>query len=167
MLSDPNKTAAVALGLGSNMGDRLALLRLALKELTPYVHITAASPVYETEAVYVTDQNPFLNAALLGETKLPPLVLLRALKQLEAELGRLPSYRYGPRLLDIDILFYDDQVLATPELTLPHGRMAEREFVLRPLAEIAPDWKHPLTGVTIAEMLRLVPNSDPLCLGPL
>jgi 2-amino-4-hydroxy-6-hydroxymethyldihydropteridine diphosphokinase len=167
MNSNSVKPETVALGLGSNVGDRQAALRAAVAAMAPYVKVTAVSPVYETAAVYVTDQAHFLNAALLGETNLEPFVLLRALKQMEMELGREPTFRYGPRSLDIDILFYGDQTITTPEITLPHPRMNEREFVLRPLADIAPSWKHPQTGLTVAEMLDRVPSSSPVNLGPL
>jgi len=157
----------VALGLGSNIGNREAALRAALSGLAPFIDIKAVSNLYETAPAYVTDQPAFLNAAAVGEAKLEPLILLRAMKQLESDLGREPTFRYGPRLLDIDIIFYGDRELKTPELTLPHPRLAEREFVLRPLADIAPDWLHPVTGLTIAEMLALVPASDAKNLGPL
>ncbi len=161
------KPETIALALGSNMGDRMAALRAAATALTPFVSVTAASPVYETAAVYIANQPAFLNAALTGTTELEPLALLTALKKLETELGRRPGLRYGPRLLDIDIIFYGDHILATPELALPHPRVAEREFVLWPLADVAPEWKHPETGRTVAEMLSLVPTSHPVCVGSL
>jgi len=157
----------IALAIGSNVGDRMAALRAAVTGLAPYMAVTHISPVYETAAAYVTDQPAFLNAALMGTTKLEPLALLKALKNLESEIGREVTFRYGPRVLDIDILFYDDQVLESPELTLPHPRMAEREFVLLPLADIVADWKHPQSGLTVAEMLDRVETSNPKCLGAL
>ncbi len=157
----------IALALGSNIGGRRAALKAAIAGLMPHMTVTKQSPVYETPAAYVTDQPPFLNMALLGTTELPPLGLLTILKKLETELGRAPSFRYGPRLLDIDIIFYGDKILALSELGLPHPRLAEREFVLRPLADIAPDWKSPIDGQTVAEMLSRVASSSPLCLGPL
>jgi 2-amino-4-hydroxy-6-hydroxymethyldihydropteridine diphosphokinase len=157
----------IALALGSNMGDRLALLRAAVGALAASVTITKVSPIYETAPIYATDQPAFLNGVVLGETLQEPLELLRTLKELEIKLGREPSFRYGPRLIDIDILFYGNRILALPELTLPHPRMAEREFVLRPLADIAPDWEHPHTGLSVVEMLARVPDTKPACLGPL
>jgi len=157
----------IALALGSNEGDRLAALRAAVKALGRYVDVIATSSVYETAPLYIDDQPLFLNAALTGTTKLTPLALMWNIKQLETALGRTPTYRYGPRRIDIDIIFYDDQVIATPELTLPHPYMAEREFVLRPLADIAPDWKHPQTGLMVREMLAPLPNTKPANLGPL
>lgn len=144
----------IGLALGSNVGDRLAMLRQAKAALQPYMTITAASPVYETLPSYVTDQPLYLNAVLLGETVLEPQALLYTVRDVELEAGRQPTYRYGPRVLDIDILFYDDRQLHTTELILPHPRLAERSFVLRPLAAIAPDWVHPVTGQTAAAMLE-------------
>jgi 2-amino-4-hydroxy-6-hydroxymethyldihydropteridine diphosphokinase len=129
--------------------------------------VISVSPVYETAPAYVTDQRAFLNAAVLGETKVEPLALLLALKDLEKDLGREPSFRYGPRAIDIDIIFYGDKTMTTPELTIPHPRLAEREFVLRPLADIAPDWKYGQNGMTVAQMLSAVPHSHATCLGPL
>lgn len=161
------KTEIVALALGSNVGDRMAAIKAAAAAMAPYVRITAASDVYETAPVYVNDQPAFLNAAVVGETGLEPLVLLRALKGLESELGRVPTFQYGPRLIDIDIVFYGDRVLKMPELIIPHPRMAEREFLLRPLSEIAPGWKHPETGADVTEMLATVPSDNPSRVGPL
>jgi 2-amino-4-hydroxy-6-hydroxymethyldihydropteridine diphosphokinase len=161
------KIYTVTLALGSNIGDRKAALKAAIQGLAPYANVIKQSPIYETAAAYVTDQPPFLNMVVLAETKLEPLPLLQALKRLETELGRAPTFRYGPRLLDIDIVFYGDEILTLPELTLPHPRLAEREFVLRPLADITPDWKHPSNGQTVAEMLARVVSASPVCLGPL
>lgn len=160
-------TITVALALGSNIGDRKAALRAAVEALAPAVVVIKQSPVYETAAAYVTDQPAFLNMALIGETKLGPVELLTVLKKLETEIGRTPSFRYGPRLLDIDILFYGDKVLALSDIGLPHPRMHEREFVLRPLADIAPDMRHPVSGQTVSEMLKQVVSTSPKCLGPL
>ncbi len=162
-----SQTHSIALALGSNLGDRQAVLRAAIAGFAPDIVTVKQSLVYETAAAYVTDQPPFLNMAVLAETRLEPLPLLRELKRLETELGRAPTFRYGPRLLDIDILFYDDQVFVLPELILPHSRMAEREFVLKPLADIAPDWKHPQSGQTVTDMLGLVASTAPVCLGNL
>jgi 2-amino-4-hydroxy-6-hydroxymethyldihydropteridine diphosphokinase len=155
---NPFVPAKVALALGSNLGDRPAALRTVIAKLAPYVAVTQISPVYETAAAYITDQPTFLNAALTGETKLTPLALLWSLKELEMEIGRQPTFHYGPRLIDIDIIFYGDTMIDTAELILPHPRVSEREFVLRPLADIAPGWKHPLSGLTVAAMLERLPE---------
>jgi 2-amino-4-hydroxy-6-hydroxymethyldihydropteridine diphosphokinase len=161
MNESPPKTVKVALALGANVGDRLAALRAAIDGLKPYVAITAKSPVYETAAAYVAGQPAFLNAALVGETKLEPLVLLRAVKDLENDLGRMPTFHYGPRAIDIDIIFYGDESVALPELAIPHPRVAEREFVLRPLSDIAPSWRHPQSGLAVKEMLARVEGNSP------
>jgi len=162
-----NPLSPVALALGSNLGDRLEFLRRAKKALGACIDIKAVSSVYETKPAYVTDQPPFLNAVVLGTTKLEPLALLWTVKDIENELGRTPTFRYGPRVIDIDILFYGDAILETPELKIPHARMHERDFVLHPLSELAPDWKHPKIGKTASEMLTLLPSATMPCLGPI
>ena len=140
----------VYLSLGSNLDDRLAALQAALAALPPEVTVLAESPVYETPPWGVADQPAFLNLVVQAETLLAPLALLAHLKH------RLPSIRFGPRKIDLDILFYDDLVLDTPELTLPHPRLHERAFVLVPLADLAPDLVHPVLGQSIKDLLRPV-----------
>ncbi len=152
----------ICLALGANLGDRLAALKSAREALAPFVEITALSSVYETSPAYVTDQPPFLNAALLGKTRFDPRGLLFSVKDAELEVGRKPTFRYGPRVIDIDIIFYGDEVMQTPELTLPHASMAERSFVLRPLMDIAPDWQHPVFGKSVRDLLEVLPDkADP------
>lgn len=141
------------LALGTNLGDRPANLRAAVAALPPAVRVTAVSPIYETPPWGFTDQPAFLNMAVRGKTNLPPLALLDFLKTLETDLGRRQSFRWGPRLIDLDILFYADLTLDTPPLTLPHPRLHERAFVLIPLADIAPALVHPVLQKTIAELL--------------
>lgn len=148
----------IALAVGSNVGDRAATLRSAFEAVRPWIAVEAISPLYETPAAYVVDQPSFYNAALVGTTRLDPLPMLWILKKLEVELGRAPTFRYGPRVIDLDLLLYDDQVVSSPELTIPHPRMAEREFVLRPLADVAPEWAHPQLGLTVAQMLERIPE---------
>ena len=143
----------VLLGLGSNLGRRQDHLRRALTALAERLEITATSPVYETAPMYVTDQPLFLNLVVRGETEIAAAALLTRLKSLEAGLGRTASVRFGPRAIDLDILFYGRGVVATPTLTIPHPRLAERAFVLRPLADVAPHWTHPVTGRRVDEML--------------
>jgi 2-amino-4-hydroxy-6-hydroxymethyldihydropteridine diphosphokinase len=155
------KTVKVALALGSNVGNRVDALRAAVEGLAPYINISAKSAVYETAPAYVAGQPPFLNAALVGETRLEPLFLLRAVKDLENDLGRQPTFHYGPRAIDIDIIFYGNEVVNVPELMIPHPRLAEREFVLRPLNDIAPDWRHPQSGLTVREMIAAVEGTSP------
>lgn len=142
----------VYLALGANLGDRAQNVRRALAALAPRFTVTALSSVYETEPAYVLDQPRFLNLVARATTELTPLEALRALKRLESELGRVAGQRFGPRLIDLDLLLYDDVVMDTPELTLPHPRLHERAFVLVPLAEIAPEIVHPTFDLTIAQL---------------
>ncbi len=127
------------LALGSNLGDRRANLVAAVERVRAQVRVEAISSLYETEPAYVGDQPRYLNAVLRGHTALEPAELLAFLKGIEREIGRVEGPRFGPRVIDLDILLYDRLILTTSELTIPHPRMAERPFVLVPLAEIAPD----------------------------
>lgn len=158
---------SVYLGLGSNLGDRDALLRAALRALAPVVDVTRVSSVYDTAPMHVTDQPRFHNVVAAGRTQLDPAALLREAKRVESELGRAPGPRYGPRPIDVDILLYDDTTVDTADLTIPHPRIAERGFVLAPLAEIAPNLIHPTLGVTAAELAQQLGPSDVRPLGPL
>jgi dihydropteroate synthase len=143
--------ASIALALGGNVGDKVASLRRALRALasTPGVELTAVSRFYRTPPWGKTDQDWFLNACALGRANLKPEALLERVKGLEVELGREPTERWGPRVIDIDLLAYDDIALKTERLTLPHPELFNRPFVLAPLAEIAPDLV--VAGVRIGE----------------
>jgi 2-amino-4-hydroxy-6-hydroxymethyldihydropteridine diphosphokinase len=143
------------LGLGSNLGNRLAFLRGGRDALLsrPEIELVLAAGVYETEAAGGPADNPlYLNTALQVRTTLDPYQLLDTCLHIEEEFGRSRPVRWAPRTLDIDILFYADQVLFEEHLTIPHPRLQERSFVLAPLFEIAPDFKHPLLDQTIAEL---------------
>lgn len=143
----------VHIALGSNLGDRMANLEAAIAALAPVLADLERSPVYDTDPKYVTDQPRFLNMVVAGETQLDPQALLTILKGIEQRLGRTAGERYGPRPIDLDILFYGDDSIDRPELAVPHPRLSERAFVLRPLADIDPGKIHPRTGRSVAEML--------------
>ena len=149
----------VYLALGSNLGDRKSNLRRALQALGPDVRITAVSAVYETRPWGYADQPDFLNQVIRAKTGLGPHELLAFLNQIESNLGREATFRYGPRLIDLDILFYDDLVLQTTDLTIPHPQLQKRDFVLVPLAEIAPDLRHPLLQESIAGLAGQIESS--------
>jgi 2-amino-4-hydroxy-6-hydroxymethyldihydropteridine diphosphokinase len=144
--------AAVIVALGSNLGDKAGNLRRAVREISRFISICHRSRMHLTAPAHISQQPDFLNMAVLGETRLPPRALLKALKQVERRLGRKATVPFGPRAIDLDIIGYGNLVMRTPDLTIPHARMAERSFVLEPLAEIAPHWRHPVTRRTVTEM---------------
>lgn len=145
------------LSLGSNLGDRLGYLRQAVGGLRPFMTITSLSPIYETTPWGPEPDQPFfLNACLGAETSLAPDILLPAIKQLELDLGRNTAGKWGPHEIDIDLLFYGDWVTKVESRTIPHRQIRKRPFVLQPLADIAPDFIHPIHQRTIAELLAEV-----------
>ena len=146
------------LGLGSNIGDREQNLKAALAKLAaPDVRVARLSSVYETEPVGFTAQRWFLNIVVEIETELFPMQLLSRIAKIEQALGRVRSVKNGPRTLDIDILLYGRAVVRSGRLEIPHPRMAERRFVLAPLAELAPELRHPVTHQSIRAMLDAAP----------
>lgn len=144
--------AEACIGLGSNLGNRRAHLRGALREMARLGRLRAVSPLYETEPVGMLEQPPFLNAAARLETALGARELLDALLDIEAGHGRVRGEKSEPRTLDLDLLLYGDEMIREPGLEVPHPRLHERRFVLEPLAAIAPAWRHPLLGVEVAEL---------------
>jgi 2-amino-4-hydroxy-6-hydroxymethyldihydropteridine diphosphokinase len=150
----------IFLGLGTNVGDRYANLQAALDALAPKVRITARSPVYQTPPWGYTEQADFLNMVVSAETELKPRGLLKFIKKIEKQVGRTATFRWGPREIDIDILFYDHLSLNTSKLTIPHPRVHQRAFMLVPLADLAPDLRHPVTEKTIREHLAEVEAVD-------
>jgi 2-amino-4-hydroxy-6-hydroxymethyldihydropteridine diphosphokinase len=145
------------LSLGSNVGDRVAHLRDAIARLESIGRVVSVSSFYETEPVEVTDQPWFLNCAVGLETALTAEQLMARLLQIEQKMGRRRIQKKGPRTIDIDILLFDDLILDSPDVTIPHPAMQERRFVLEPLAEIAAEARHPGIKKTIRELLEELP----------
>ena len=151
---------AIYLALGSNLGDREGNIARALQMLGPGVHVEAVSPLYETEPVGGPPQPRYLNGACRVKTDLEPHPLLDYIKEIEAHLGRRPAVRWGPRPIDIDILLYGNREVSDSDLTIPHPRMLERTFVLRPLVDLDPDLIHPITGERLADVLTKIAKAD-------
>lgn len=149
----------VYLSLGSNLGDRQANLRNAIGRLLELGYVQEISSLYETEPVELTDQPWFLNCAVAVRTELIPREFLAGLLAIERSMGRERTQPKGPRNIDIDILLFGGATINTPQLTVPHPAMAGRRFVLEPLAEIAPEMKHPVRKKTIRELLQALPKS--------
>jgi len=151
----------IYLGLGSNIGDREANLREATRRLSRSgVRISKMSSLYDTEPIDYLDQPWFLNAVVEAETDLPAAELLATLRQIESQMGSKKPFAKGPRLIDLDILLYSSDTIDTPNLQVPHPRMLQRNFVLAPLSEIAPNLRHPAWPASIADLLADSPDKS-------
>lgn len=153
MTGRPAPSARVVVGIGANLDEPLAQLATAVRALAGVMEVEAVSSVYRTEPVGFRDQPDFLNLVVVGRTALEPGALLARLHEIEAGMGRRRTFRDAPRVIDLDLLDYEGVLARTPALTLPHPRMAERGFVLQPLDEAAPGWRHPETGESARELL--------------
>jgi 2-amino-4-hydroxy-6-hydroxymethyldihydropteridine diphosphokinase len=150
----------VFLALGSNLGKRSENLRLAIDAFEPDIRVIKCSPVYETPPWGYEDQPEFLNQVVEAYTDLSPGMLLEKIKAIEEKVGREKTFLYGPRTIDIDIIFYDQEIVSSPPLIIPHTHMAERGFVLKPLADIAPDFIHPVLGEKVSSLLTKIDLED-------
>ena len=144
----------VAVALGSNIGNREEYLRAAIAALASSIRNLRVSTFHDTAPVGVGPQPVFLNAVAVGETSLTARALLDRLLAIERELGRERPFPGAPRTLDLDLILYDEAILDEPGLVVPHPRFRDRRFVLEPLAEVAPDWRDPVSGRTVEELLR-------------
>ena len=160
-----DNAARALLGLGTNLGDRCANLRAAIAALADIGSVECVSRVYESEPYGYADQPPFLNMAVTLRTGLAPETLLGAVKSLEVRIGRAPTHHMGPRVIDIDILFYDDIQLDAPGLHIPHQGVMERAFVLAPLLDLDIALRHPATGQLLADRLSAMDDSSLVPLG--
>ena len=151
--SDASPPAGVLLGLGANIGDPLGQLARAVEALRAMLDDVAVSSVYRTAPVGYDDQPDFYNLVVRGTTRLPPEDLLARILDVERSLGRERTFRNAPRTIDVDILAYGGAVIETPSLTVPHPGIPTRGFVLHPLAEVAPEWRHPVLRQTARELL--------------
>lgn len=154
-------TGLCAVALGSNLGDSRAILEAALETLaaTPNIILQAKSSWYQTKAIG-PPQPDYINGCVLLQVQQTPQLLLETLLDIEAKFGRVRTLHWGPRSLDLDLLLFDNIILNTPKLVLPHPRMRQRAFVLMPLSEIAPNWIEPVTGKAIKELLQAVDCSE-------
>ena len=146
--------STVFVGIGSNLGNRIENCSNAIRKISDFASVSAISSIYETQPVGYEDQHDFINCAVKIETNLSPYDLLLSLQSIEDTSGRERIQKWGPRIIDLDILFYNDLVIDSDELTIPHPRAHLRRFVLEPLSEIAPDLIHPVLKVSISKLLE-------------
>jgi 2-amino-4-hydroxy-6-hydroxymethyldihydropteridine diphosphokinase len=147
----------IFLALGSNVGDKVSNLEQAILLLEKHVSDIKKAQLYQTKPVGYEQQDNFVNTAVAGQTDLTPEELFLFVKEIEKQVGRIERFRWGPREIDIDILFYDDLILKNETLQIPHPRLHERDFVVRPLMDLAPQLRHPILQQTIAELWNLFP----------
>lgn len=161
------KETVVYIALGSNQGERWGQLREAVRRMGRCLTVERLSQVYETEPAYVNDQPRYLNMVLQARTVLDPQALLDCLKAVERDMGRAPGLRWGPRPIDLDILLFGDLLVESPDLHIPHARLHERPFVLRPLAELAPSLVPSGLTMTVGALARQAPPVGEIvaCLG--
>ena len=152
--------ATIYLGIGSNVGNSREHIKEAIALLGGSIRSIVQAPIYTSKAVGYTDQPDFFNTVVKGDTTLKPIDLLRFVKDIERSVGRIERFRWGPREIDIDIIFYDDVVMAKEILTIPHPRFRERDFVLRPLGDISPALIDPISKRTITELLGQLPEDN-------
>jgi 2-amino-4-hydroxy-6-hydroxymethyldihydropteridine diphosphokinase len=153
----PDPTTTVYLALGSNVGDSRRHIETAVRLLGESLQDIRRAPLYRSKAVGYTDQADFLNTAVVGRTALSPQALLELVKRVEKRTGRVQRFRWGPREIDVDIVLYGDVTQQTDALTLPHPAFRERDFVLRPLRDLDPDLKDPVSGRTVSQLLEQIP----------
>jgi len=154
------KEHSVYIGLGSNLGDRVAYLRDAVQRLSAIIRVARISQLYVAAPLGYVRDDAYINAVLYGTVTLTPLELLTMLQSIELTMGRRPGVQFGPRPIDLDLLFYDAIQMETLTLTIPHPRIAQRAFVLKPLAEIAPKLMHPVLYYTISQLLQDAEDAD-------
>lgn len=155
-----SEMTTIFLGLGSNLGDRMDALRQACALLAAQLDIAACSPVYETAPMHLAEQPNFLNMAVMGQTMLAPTELLSITQDIERQVGRVPSVRFGPRRIDIDILLFGLAIIESETLVIPHPRLLERRFALAPLADLAPQFKPPKQSQTLHSLLADLPTDE-------
>lgn len=154
------KAHTVYVGLGSNLGDRVAYLREAVTRLRAVMTVEKASQLYVAAPLGYVRDDAFINAVVSGKTTLKPLDLLQMLQDIEVVMGRRPGVQFGPRPIDLDILFYDAVQIASRKLTIPHPLLHQRAFVLKPLVEIAPNLMHPVMYYTTSQLLQDAEEAD-------